>query len=217
MFAFSAESDQSFLNARIAGDIARGILAQLPEGRIVMTSHRAVVSADARIVSGHELSFRENAELTRYCTLLIGCSSGITWLATSEWARRLPTIQLLTRGKGVFASVAHDHEHFGLPVDHIIEMTDCPLEDVVDCVVVARRESFAEAKTRYHVRLQPDFDFYLSTLRYLIRKGNYRDALASNWHILRRYGPRRSVLRLHGCTLKYILRHAFGIRGRRCG
>ena len=30
--------------------------------------------ADDRIIDGSKLSFRENAELTKYCTLLIGCS-----------------------------------------------------------------------------------------------------------------------------------------------
>ena len=79
-----------------------------------MSSQIEIVSNDPHIISGHTLSFRENAELTKYCSLLVGCSSGITWLATSDWAKPLPMIQLLRKDKGVYASVVHDHEHFGL-------------------------------------------------------------------------------------------------------
>lgn len=208
MFEFSGVSGQSFVDPDFACQVALDIVAQLPDCRIVMTSLIAVESHDSRIISGHTLSFRENAELTKYCSLLIGCSSGITWLCTSDWAKPLPTIQLLAQNKGVYASVVHDHEHFGLATDNIIEMTDCPADDLVDCVVAAVREGFAGAKKHYHVRLRIDFDYYIPTLLYLIRKIAYRDALLSNWHMLRRYGPRRVVLAFNLRTLNFILRDA---------
>lgn len=208
MFEFSGGSGQTFLNPEFAYNAARGIVKQLPDCRIVMTSHIEIESLDPRVISGHALTFRENAELTKYCSLLIGCSSGITWLCTSDWAKPLPTIQLLAGQIGVYASVIHDHERFGLATDTIIEMTNCPVEDLVDCTLSVCRDGFAEAKKYYHVRLQPAFNFFLPMTINRIRQGAYRDALGFNWQILRRYGLRREVLEFNLRTLKHLIRFA---------
>ena len=208
LFEFASHSEQSFITTDFAYETCRDIAVQLPDCRIIMSSQIEIVSNDAHIISGHTLTFRENAELTKYCSLLVGCSSGITWLATSDWAKPLPMIQLLRKDKGVYASVAHDHEHFGLATDHVLEMTDCPREDVVNCVVTAVSKGFAEAKQQYHRQLQPDFTFYVPKIKSMIAKRGYRDVLQSNWFILRRYGPIRAVLKLNLATLRLIFADA---------
>jgi hypothetical protein len=206
MFEFIPSSDQSFIGPDFACEAAKGIVAQLPDCRIVLTSQFPVESYDPRIIDGSALSFRENAELTKYCSLLIGCSSGITWLCTSDWAKPLPTVQLLRRDKGVFASVIHDHEHFGLPTDTIIEMIDCPVEDLVDCVSTAFHDGFAEAKKTYHVKIPVCFDFYIPNLNVLIKRGEYRHALESVLNIVRRYGIRPAPISIAAHTIFSILR-----------
>jgi hypothetical protein len=196
LFEFSSASDQSFVGPEFATRAAIGILAQLPNCRIVMTSQFTVKSQDPRIISGHTLSFRENAELTKYCTFLIGCSSGITWLCTSDWAKRLPAIQLLRKNTGVYASVVHDHERFGLPAEAVIEMTECPPEDLVDCVVTAIEDGVDEAKKLYHQTITLHSGFHRPVLNRLVKSGAYRDALASCAVTLRRYGPHPVVIAL---------------------
>ena len=205
LFEFASHSEQSFVTTDFAYETCRDIAAQLQDCRIVMSSQIEIVSNDPHIISGHTLSFRENAELTKYCSLLVGCSSGITWLATSDWAKPLPMIQLLRKDKGVYASVVHDHEHFGLPTDHVLEMTDCPREDVVNCVVTAVRNGFAEARKLYHRQLQPDFTFYIPKIKSMIAKRGYRDVLQSNRFILQRYGLTPAVFKLQRATLRLIL------------
>jgi len=215
LFEFASGSGQTFVDFEFAAAAAARIIARLPECKIVMTSQLSLDSTDPRVISGHTLSFRENAELTRYCSLLIGCSSGITWLCTSSAAKPLPTIQLLKKAKGAYASVVHDHEYFGLPTEHIIEMTECPVDHLVDCVVAGLRDGFARAKPRFHVRLQPDFRSYTPMALPLINAGAYGDVLQSNWHILRRYGPRPAVLALHFHTLVNIGRQLIANAGGR--
>ena len=89
-----------------------------------------------RIVDASSLTFRENAELSKYCTLLIGCSSGITWLLTSTWAKKIPTIQILKKGALLyeFASVSYDLNYWGQQTDHIIEITKFDEDYIFDCV-----------------------------------------------------------------------------------
>ncbi|MDB5810244.1 MAG: hypothetical protein JWN94_2366 [Betaproteobacteria bacterium] len=209
LFECIANSDQSFLTADFIAAAAKGIVARFPECRLVLSSHVSIASDDPRIIGGNTLTFRENAELTKYCSLLIGCSSGITWLCTSDWAKPLPTIQLLGRQKGVFASVAHDHQYFGLNTDAIIEMTDCPPDDLVDCVKTVYKEGFAAAKKIYHVAIPLDLDFYVPNLDALIRRKHYGDALTSVRNIVRRYGLRPAVLSVSAHTVYAILRSLF--------
>ncbi len=194
LFEFLADSAQTFIGPDFARDAALGIVAQLPDCKVILTSHFKVRSDDPRIIDGSALSFRENAELTKYCSLLIGCSSGITWLCTSDWAKPLPTIQLLSRRTSVFASVVHDHEHFGLPTDAIIEMTDCPADDLVDCVVTSFQRGFADAKKQYHQTIPVRFDFYLAVLKPVIQQGRYRQVFASIMNVIRRYGLRSALI-----------------------
>src|SRR5262249_2791217 len=142
MFEFAAGSLQTFIGLEFARAAARQILEEVPDCRIVLASHVPGGVADPRGVHGTGLFFRETVELTRYSSLWLGCSSGISWLCTSSSARRLPTIQLLSRKTSVFASMVHDHEYFGLETDSIIEMTDCAVERVVGCVRTVFGEGF---------------------------------------------------------------------------
>ena len=204
LFEFSSASGQSFVSPEFAISAAQGILAQLPECTIVLTSQITIKSLDPRIVSGHTLNFRENAELTKYCSLLIGCSSGLTWLCTADWAKRLPTIQLLNSSTGVYASVVHDHERFGLPADGVIEMTECPPEHLVDCVVTVINEGLDRAKNFYHQRLTLRRGFHQPVLDVLVKIGAAGDALASCAVTLRRYGLHPTVVALTAHVLLHI-------------
>jgi hypothetical protein len=150
--------------------------------------HVKIGSGDPRIVDASPVSFLGNAELVKSCNLLIGCSSGISWLCTSDWAEMPPTIQLLKKETSVFASFVHDHEYQGLDTSRIIEMTDCPAERVADCAVAALSGSFAEARRRYHETIRLSFNYYGKTFRSLIRQGKYDKAWGSVRVTAERYG-----------------------------
>jgi hypothetical protein len=96
-----------------------------PDTAFIISSRNSFDSKQQAVIDGSSLSYRENAELSKYCTLLLGCSSGITWLLTSDWAKRLPTIQFLSDSPPwyAFASVKYDHRFFGLDTSHILETT----------------------------------------------------------------------------------------------
>ena len=83
LFECAALSGQSFVTPMWAGDVSRAIVSRLPEARVLMTSGFTERGSDLEAIDATGLGFREVAELTRYCSLLIGCSSGLTWLCTS--------------------------------------------------------------------------------------------------------------------------------------
>jgi hypothetical protein len=147
-----------------------------------------------RIIDGSVLHFRENVELTKYCTLLVGGSSGISWLATSDWAKPLPKIQLLSKETGVYASMLHDAEYFGLPTDGILEMTNCTAEHLASCICSALGEGFDRARKRFHQRIEVDLTFYIERfMRSQLRQGHPFKIFRSMSHVARRYGTRPFV------------------------
>ena len=124
LFECSPKSGQSFVTLDFAIAVSKKIIEKIPDLCVIISTNEPVNSDDDCIVDGSILSFRENAELTKYCTLLVGCSSGISWLCTSDWAKPLPIIQLLKKWTSVYASFVHYDEYHGIPTNSIIEMTD---------------------------------------------------------------------------------------------
>lgn len=137
LFECSPASSQSLLTQETAIRISTRIAEARQDTAIVVSSHRSFDSESPAVIDGSTLTFRENAELSKHCTLLLGCSSGITWLLTSNWAKKIPTIQFLHRSTCwfSFASVKYDHQFWGLSTDHILETDRHSEADVVDLVL----------------------------------------------------------------------------------
>jgi hypothetical protein len=137
LFECTPASRQSPMTLEKALHISAQITSARQDTAIVISSHKSFQSGSPTVLDASSLTFRENAELSKYCTLLLGCSSGITWLLTSNWAKKLPTIQLLGRDPcwHSFASVKYDHQFWGLGTDHILETDRNSDEDVVALVL----------------------------------------------------------------------------------
>jgi hypothetical protein len=191
LFECAALSGQSFVTPDFALETARRVLQRMDDTAFVLSSSTVISTPHPHIIDGSGLRFKENAELTRYATLFVGCSSGISWLSTSDWAQRLPMIQLLRRATSVFASFCHDAEHFGLPSEHIIEMTDCTPEHLAGCIEAALRSPFSEARARYHENIPVDHRYYFNTfILSLLKSGRFLTASRSIGRVIRRYGFR---------------------------
>lgn len=156
LFECSPNSGQSLIDFKNGLMIAEQIACLNPSVKIIMSSNKAFTHTEQRIIDGSVLSWRENAELANYCQLLIGCSSGITWLCTSNWVKEIPMIQTINpdyfNGR-ITASVKADFKYFGLPTNNIIELynpTNDLLKEVIDISV---KGDFKRAK-----RLFDEFD-----------------------------------------------------------
>jgi hypothetical protein len=190
LFECSPKSGQSFITPELAIDVARIIVKRFPEASVVLSSNIPIQSGDDRIVDGSPLSLRENAELANYCSLLVGGSSGISWISTSDWAKPLPMIQLLNSDSAIFASFVHDYEYWGLSTEAVIEMTNCSAALVAQCVEVVLTEGFASARMQFHQDLKPRFDFYNYVMATLMGEGEYRKATSVLGANIQRHGLR---------------------------
>lgn len=151
LFECAPTSGQSKnITIEFALELSKKILQSEPNTCIVLSSPKKIDTGDSRIIDGSELSFRENAELANHCTLFIGCSSGITWLLTSEMVKMIPMIELLDRDFPLFYGVKYDHEIQKLPHNHILEITTFDEKRILDAVLLALRGGWKEVVSRYN-------------------------------------------------------------------
>jgi hypothetical protein len=172
LFECSPQSGQSPLTEEGAIKIATSIATQ-PSAYVIMSGNSLKMSNLIRqegcknIIDASCLTFRENAELTKYCTLLVGTGSGITQICQSTWAKHLPTIQILD--PHTVASLISDHEYFGLPTDDIIEITETKPERIsslISATFFFGIKRVKESSDAYSPKIEPDFNIIRFHMRF---------------------------------------------------
>ena len=210
LFEFASKSGQTNVTREFALQTAEKI-AEESAGRhaVILSSQHAIQSPMEGIIDGSVLTLREMAELTKHCTLLIGCSSGISCISTSTWAKPLPMIQMLTDRCAMFASLAYDYLYFGLPTSHVIEMFDANVERLVSCVEFFFEHGWEKTRALYHQDPQIAFAFYLDFVKnYVLSPHDYYGFCISLRHVVDRYGWRPDL----EAALKEVARNILGQR-----
>ena len=215
LFECAPGSAQSFVTPEFAIEVAQKLIKLVPDVCIILSSNLLMPVTDKRIIDGSILSFRENAELTKYCTLVVGCSSGISWLCTSDWAKPLPMVQLLAKDKSVYASFIHDYEYRKASTNSFIEMTDCSPDKVAKCLTAIFHDGFSNARLIFNERIPLRFNFYINAIyRFLVIRGKHNEALLSIKYTIRRYGLQSHLLfSILTMFFRYILWLIFKGRG----
>lgn len=178
LFECSPKSGQSFVTPSFAMEAAQMIVNRRTDICVIISSDESFNSSHVRIINGSILSFRENLYLINYCNMIVGCSSGISWLATSS-EKKVPMIQLLERNKFMYASFLHDFKFHGLETDHILEMTNCSPEKLVDCISLFLSSGFNIAKEKYGEDIPVRFNFYWISLIDSLVKGDFEQFYSS--------------------------------------
>jgi hypothetical protein len=199
LFECSPQSGQSPLTEEMAITIARSIVFH-PRTCVIMSGNSPKMSylilkdGCKDIIDASCLTFRENAELTKYCTLLLGTGSGITQICQSTWAKHLPTIQILD--KHTVASLITDHEYFGLPTDDIIEITEPLPEWISTCVIATFYRGFKDVKDMCKSRVEPDFTILRFHMRFdtAMITGHPVDIIPALITTIKEYGISKGLL-----------------------
>jgi ADP-heptose:LPS heptosyltransferase len=127
LFECSPQSEQSSMNLEKALNISKKLTEKYQNIAIILSSSKNLQVNYERIIDASTISYRENAELLNYCHLLVGCSSGITWLNTTNWSKKIDTLQTIFcstdyENYKLGASLEFDNMLFGLPIDNILEI-----------------------------------------------------------------------------------------------
>ncbi len=149
LFECGATSNQTDVDFQFALGVAERITAINNDVLFILSSPTSFNSINNQIIDASFLSFRENAELINYCDLLVGCSSGITWLSTSSWSKKIPTIQFLKKEYIMYQGLKYDHELWDLDSSDIVELVDFSHKEAIDCVNLALVD-FSLCSQKYH-------------------------------------------------------------------
>jgi hypothetical protein len=188
LFESAPQSGQSLVTSDWSLDVAKIVIDRLPGVRAIMSSPVDGLGTNPSIINGSILGFREIAELTRYCALLVGCSSGITWLCTSDAAQTIPTIQVLRSRAGMLGAVVADLDYWGLPSGHVIEMRDSSVEHAARCVIDVLTEGVISARPRFHEQHGVVLNQYYGRMLDLLMAGKFADLATSLRYTITRYG-----------------------------
>ncbi len=187
------DSFKSTLNPQTAKEIADKLTINDPSLAVILSSNKKIENTNAQIIDGSILSFRANAELTKYCTLFAGCSSGISWLTTTDWAKPLPKIILVNKDNYYNSSMLYDHKYAKLPFDNIIEITETQNSALVllECLTIIINDSFLKSKKIFHSEFKlTNFKFFKDILFLNKHNGNHAALFSSTNNIIKRNGFR---------------------------
>ena len=155
LFEYAAESGQSYVTPEFALKVAELVVKNIPGSCVVLSGSKKIKTDNPNIIDASGLTFRENAELTEYCTLFVGAGSGITQIVQSSWAKPIPLILLLKKRNNAGVSTIWERKQLGLPADDVIEMSECKEVGVFQCIALALH-NFKVAKEVYNDEIIPD-------------------------------------------------------------
>lgn len=146
------DSFETALNPESAYNLASEITAKNADTVVILSSNKQIETPLPNIIDASNLTFRENAELTKYCDLFIGCGSGITWLTTTNWSKKLNTILVVDPYHAGLPSMIYDHEYLNLPTGHIIEIKSDQeaIKKLLDCLDKISTDGFENAKRSFN-------------------------------------------------------------------
>jgi ADP-heptose:LPS heptosyltransferase len=189
LFECSSRSAQSFMTPALAAEVAQHLYELLPNTTVVFSTDQTVPLQDSRSRSGRELSLRETAGLTHACSLVVGCGSGVSVVAISTAAKRLPMVQILSRAASVFGSVAHDLEFFEDGGEEILETTERDAARLAQTIARVCAVGAPVIVQEGGWRLPILFPHYLMQVEaHLLRPGRVLDAVQSLQITAARYG-----------------------------
>jgi hypothetical protein len=191
LFECSPLSGQSKVTPDFALQICKAY-AQHTDIAFILSSNKKIQSSQANVFDGSALSFRQNAELTKYCSHFIGCSSGITWIATSDWAKQLPMLQLNNTG---INPVGRDFEREGMDTSRLVELYEFDETKVITCLSLMLEGNMQEARSTYNQQIAPDVNFVEGILLYLLNHRHFSHAAAFVANNLRRSGYHPQLIR----------------------
>ena len=195
LFECSSTSGQSFVTPDFAQEVAQRVYAMLPGAVVIFNTNLPMKMRDRRSRYSGSLSLRQLAQLTRHCTLFVGCGSGGSVVATSTAAQPLPMIQLLSASTSVYASFKHDFEYFGINDRTILEITRDDPEYIANCIVKVCREGIHAAIDRFSAPVAVRFEHYFSMIENnLLKSFRYLDAARSLSVTAARYGWRPELI-----------------------
>lgn len=170
LFESAPQTQQLNLTDEIILDYTQRILKE-ENTCVILSGPRPYNFGHPKIIDGNTLSIRETVALTHHCTLLLGCSSGISWAATSIAAKPLPMVQILAPDAYYFNPLSLTFKKLRKPTDELIELIHFDSEKLEAVFVDMFREGFREARIKHNQVVKPKFRLYRGIIHHFLKRG----------------------------------------------
>jgi hypothetical protein len=172
LFETSPLSGQVALSDSDVQTMALAMVAQ-PGTCVVLSSYKAYGVNHPAVIDGNGLSIRETIAFSHYCTLLVGCSSGISWGTLTTGGKQLPMIQLLSPDAYYFNPPSIDFAYSGVNDAGLIELFRFSPQQVVEVIGVVLKEGFAAARLRFHQHQKNRYRMHRGIVHYFLKRGRF--------------------------------------------
>lgn len=190
------ESSPASGQSRMTTEVSRWLVDELAvihgDALFVISSAEALDFEHEQVADASVLSFRENAELANHCSLLVGGSSGISWLCTSDWVHGIPMIQWLDEQALWSNSMSLDFKRWGIADDSLIEFGGGDAAMLLACVRHCLENGFGNARRQFHEPVQPGLSALHGILTELLSRGDLDRA----WHFIKLNARRDDIGRV---------------------
>lgn len=149
-------------------------IVQRGDTAIILSSAKKIPVDIKGVIDGSPLTIRETVALSEYCTLLLGCSSGITWATTSVESRQIPMVQLLDAKAYIYNPPSIGFSKVGASTDAIIELYEYDLQRLISCINNVFDIGFAEAKIKFNQPAKTNYRIFRGITHTFIKRKKYR-------------------------------------------
>jgi hypothetical protein len=150
------------------------MLADYPGTAVILSSARQYPIDKKGVVDGSGLTIRETVALSKHCTMLLGCSSGITWAIHSQSDLLLPSVHLLNKDSYVFNPPSVAMKKAAESVDHLLELYRYDRGVISRVFNSIMTEGFQSAKNRFNQLPGKQFKIYRGIVHGLLRRRKWR-------------------------------------------
>jgi hypothetical protein len=151
---------------------------------IILSAPKAYHFQQPHIIDGNSLSIRETVALTHFCTLLLGCSSGISLAATSSAAKSLPMVQILAPDAYYFNPLSLTFKKLKRDIDEILELIDFDSVSLSAVFTDIFTNGFNQAKAKYHQQVTIQFKLFRGIVHKFLKEGKFSEIITFvrvNW------------------------------------
>lgn len=176
LFECAPQTNQLLLTKEIILSYSRQIVKQ-ENACVILSAPQAYGFNEPHIFDGNTLSIRETVALTHFCTLILGCSSGISWASTSNAAKSLPFVQILASDAYYFNPLSITFKKWNRSLNSLIELLhfdENKIGQVFNDIFLA---GFESARLKHHQEVTVQFKLHRGIIHQFLLKGKIAEII----------------------------------------
>jgi ADP-heptose:LPS heptosyltransferase len=176
LFECAPQTNQLLLTDELILAYSKKIIEQ-GNACVILSAPKAYHFNAPHIFDGNTLSIRETVALTHHCTILLGCSSGISWAATSNAAKPLQFVQILAPDAYYFNPLSITLKKWQQPLDRLIELVRFDVLKIGEVFRDIFSKDFDSAKAMHNQPVQVQFRLHRGIVHGFLKKGRLSEII----------------------------------------